>query len=201
MVREIGVFNVPPIYVLGLCHLSDVDGYSFETVEEPKDWIRLHRDSALLMGIRMRTDVSVVIDITAEAPETVIVTVIDEYDVESVREALVAGASGVVSRDAGAGEVVLALRAALADNTVMPTGLARRLATGGGPCNEPLGIEDLELTWLQSLADRTTVAALGKTVGYSEREMYRRLNALYHKMGVSGRTEALLKASRFGWIR
>jgi DNA-binding CsgD family transcriptional regulator len=50
------------------------------------------------------------------------------------------------------------------------------------------------------LASGITTVKLATSIGYSEREMYRKLNALYKKMGVSNRAEALVLAARSGLI-
>jgi DNA-binding CsgD family transcriptional regulator len=57
-----------------------------------------------------------------------------------------------------------------------------------------------ELTWLRSLAAGETVTELSLSLGYSERELYRRLRRLYTRMGASGRTDALLRAVRWGLL-
>jgi DNA-binding CsgD family transcriptional regulator len=41
---------------------------------------------------------------------------------------------------------------------------------------------------------------VAERMGYSERAMYRLLRGLYERMGVKTRTEAVLKASRSGWL-
>ncbi|MEA2589098.1 MAG: hypothetical protein QOH66_2025, partial [Actinomycetota bacterium] len=41
---------------------------------------------------------------------------------------------------------------------------------------------------------------LAEKVGYSERALYRLLHALYGRLGVSNRTEAILQASRRGLL-
>ena len=42
--------------------------------------------------------------------------------------------------------------------------------------------------------------SLARTAGYSQREMYRVLAALYSRLGASTRTEALLRADRWGLL-
>lgn len=199
MAKDVAVFNAPPVYVMGLHALSDSSGYRFESVADPMDWVERNQFPAILVGLRDQGDLDVVVDLTEAEPDSVVVTVVDDYDVDSVRDSLAAGASGAVSRDAGAADVLLALNAALTRSTVLPTALARVLIAELGE-REPPCLESFELDWLQSMARNTTVARLGRLAGYSEREMYRRLRTIYYKMGVSNRTEALLKASRLGWI-
>lgn len=199
MLKEIGVFNAPPVYVLGLKSLPNQSGYAFEPVVDLLEWVTRHRPPTLLVGVRTESDLEVIVELRDQEPDSVVVTVIDDYSIDSFRESLAAGAAGAVSRDSGAAELVFALNAAVTHSTVMPTSLARTLAANGNE-EEPPCIEDFKLGWLQSMARGTTVAGLGQSAGYSEREMYRRLRAIYHDMGVCNRTEALLKASRLGWI-
>ncbi len=59
-------------------------------------------------------------------------------------------------------------------------------------------IGDVELAWLRFLASEETVADLAKRIGYSEREMYRRLRRLYSRVGASGRMGALLRVAPLG---
>jgi len=56
------------------------------------------------------------------------------------------------------------------------------------------------LTWLSILANGGSVHDLAERVGYSERALYRLLHALYGRLGVSSRTEAILQASRRGLL-
>jgi DNA-binding NarL/FixJ family response regulator len=199
MAKRVGVFNAPPVYVIGLTGLTEANGYMVESVDNPRRWVIGQPNPVLLLGIRSPSDLEIVSELRSLAPSSVLVTLIDQFAFESVRESLMAGASGTVSRDAGVREIALALEAAIQCNSIIPTDFAYRMAAQTSDRPRPL-LQDSELTWLQSLARSATVADLGESAGYSEREMYRRLNAIYRKMGVRSRTEALLKASRLGWI-
>jgi DNA-binding NarL/FixJ family response regulator len=199
MVKKVGVFNAPPVYVIGLMGLTEASGYAFESVEEPRRWVKRQRDPILLLGVRSPKDIDVVSELKSLQPDSVLVTLIDQFAFESVRESLIAGASGSVSRDAGVREIALALEAAVRHRTIIPTDFAHRMAAQVRS-ESPTPLNVAELAWLQSLAHSATVADLGQSAGYSEREMYRRLKAIYRKIGVRSRTEALLKASRLGWI-
>jgi DNA-binding NarL/FixJ family response regulator len=57
-----------------------------------------------------------------------------------------------------------------------------------------------QLVWLRQLAAGTTVANLAQQVGYSERAMFRMLQALYRQMGTPNRIEAILLAQSRGWL-
>lgn len=199
MARTIGVTNAPPVYLIGLTQVSRGNGFAFESVGDPRRWIRHRRDPVLMLGVRTPGDLGLVSELKALEPASVLVTLIDEFSIESVRRSLIAGASGAISRDADVGQVTLVLEAAIAHSTILPTDYARRWAAQHQQrSSSPL--EEMELGWLQSLAHCATVADLSRSAGYSEREMYRRLTRIYRKMGVRSRIEALLKATRLGWI-
>lgn len=200
MAKDVAVFNVPPLYVQGLTAISNDSGYRFEPVSDPTAWVALHEHPAVLVGVRDGHDLDVVVELVDEDPDLIVVTVVDDYDMGTVRKALDAGAVSAVSRDAAITDIVLALNAAVIESTVIPIAFARRLAADTAEEESP-SLEQHELDWLQAIARNTTIASLGRNVGYSEREMHRRLRAVYSKMGVHNRTEALVKASRLGWIR
>ena len=61
-------------------------------------------------------------------------------------------------------------------------------------------VSDEEMTWLRRLSQGVTIADRAREVEHSEREMYRLLAALYARMGVHGKTEALVRATQWGLI-
>jgi DNA-binding CsgD family transcriptional regulator len=58
----------------------------------------------------------------------------------------------------------------------------------------------VERDWLRYLADLGTVAGLARSLGCSEREMYRKLGGVYARLGASNRSEALELARRRGLL-
>jgi DNA-binding NarL/FixJ family response regulator len=112
------------------------------------------------------------------------------------REALAAGVTALPAGSADE-DVVLAVGAAVRAFTYLPADAARVLAGNDG--DRPV-ITEQEACWLRALVDGSTVASLARTVGYSEREMYRVLGNLYGRLGAANRTEALLRADRWGLL-
>jgi DNA-binding NarL/FixJ family response regulator len=200
MPRVVGVYNVPPVYALGLAGVLSRTGFSFEEIADPRVWLRSHRGAAVLVAVRDASDLAVVVELTADSPESVIVTLVDELDVGAVQASLTAGATGSVALGAGPEDVVLVLNGALSDNIVLPARVARSLALKTVQSPSPMTLTVEELTWLRSLAAGETVTELSLSLGYSERELYRRLRRLYTRMGASGRTDALLRAVRWGLL-
>ena len=200
MPKLIGVFNAPPLYVMGLRGLLEPTGYALEILTDPLRWLRRHPAAAVLVCVHDNRDLEVVVDLKAEDPEAVVVTLIDEVNASSFQESLWAGAVGSIALDAGAAEFALAFNAALSNKTVIPAPIARTLVASSENSTAPTCLDDRDLAWLKSLAAGETVSELSNRVGFSEREMYRRLRRLYLRLGASGRTDALLKAARFGWL-
>jgi DNA-binding NarL/FixJ family response regulator len=173
-------------------------GFSLEEITDPLPWLKRHHGAAVLVAVHDVSGLDVVVELKAEAPGSVVVTLVDEVNVDAVQASLSAGATGSIALSAGAEEVVLVLNAAMSDNVVLPTVVARMLARENGRSARPSGIGDDEMSWLRALAIGETVAELSARLGYSEREMYRRLHRLYSRIGASGRTDALLRAARWG---
>ena len=127
-----------------------------------------------------------------------VVLVVDEPDVHAYADALRGGATGVVSTAMELEEAVAVIRSASTGHTLLPCAMARALCrplSGPAPALAPR-----EREWLRGLADGGTVAGLARRVGYSEREMYRLLSAVYSRLGATSRTEALLLAERWGLL-
>ncbi len=95
-------------------------------------------------------------------------------------------------------EIVLAVDAAHRELSCLPTTAARTLV--GALDDRTPSLTDNERAWLRALARSATVASLARASGYSQREMYRLLGELYRRLGVSTRTEALLRADRLGLL-
>lgn len=196
----VGVFNAPPVYALGLAGVLSQTGFSLEEITDPLPWLRSHHDAAVLVAVHDISGLDVVVDLKAEAPGSVVVTLLDEINVDSVQASLSAGATGSIALNAGAEEIVLVLSAAMSDNVVLPAVVARLLAKKNGQTGRPSGIGDDEISWLIALSVGETVGGLSARLGYSEREMYRRLRRLYSRIGATGRTDALLRAARWGLL-
>ena len=195
----VGVFKASPIYVMGLARLLSPRGFALETVTEPLTWLRRHQGAPVLVDVQRREDFDIIVELKAEEPDSVVVTLIDKIDLPGFQASLAAGAAGSIARDAEAADVVLAFNAAMSDNIVIPGPVARAfVADNGGETKGGLDTEQID--WLRSLATGDTVVELARGAAYSEREMYRRLRRTYNRIGASGGTDALMKAARLGWL-
>lgn len=62
-----------------------------------------------------------------------------------------------------------------------------------------LSVEDVEL--LNEISSGSRILDIADRLGYAERTIYRRLDAIYERLGVGSRQQALVKAVRMGIIQ
>jgi DNA-binding NarL/FixJ family response regulator len=173
-------------------------GYRVVQPERLLEWVTSRRPHVLVVAgdderaTRARTAVSRL------APEAACVVLTDDPAPGRYRE-LLATSTAVLPVSASEDDVAVAVAGAWRDLTCLPAAAARTL-TGEAAGAAPVTLTPREVAWLRSLADGTTVAGLARSAGYSSREMYRLLAALYTRLGTTNRTEALLRADRYGLL-
>jgi DNA-binding NarL/FixJ family response regulator len=150
------------------------------------------RDDAVKDAMRVFCD---------DHPHMPVVAITADANVGTVGEWLRAGATTVVGEDDPTDHLVTALRAAVSGWTALPVNTARAMAARVPPPADPSEwVSEIELEWLRSLMDGTTVPAIAVEAGYSEREMFRVLQRLYQRLGVGNRTEAIVWATKAGLL-
>lgn len=201
MDKQIGVCNAPPVYVSGLAEgLSDLS-YSVSIVTDAPGWAANGDPNRILMlMVNQPEDYDLVVDLRAESPGSVVITLLDPVSADAVAASLRAGATGAVGLFSSSEEVALAIEAASEAKVVMPTELARSMMKSSLSKVDPRMLTANDIECLRRLAAGEKVANLAVRFDYSEREMYRRLRRLYSRMSAAGRTEALLLAARWGLI-
>jgi two-component system nitrate/nitrite response regulator NarL len=116
--------------------------------------------------------------------------------------AWLAGARGLVLREAAAHELVAALRAAAAGLAVLHPMLAGAImlvrAQGDGLLAEELTPRELEV--LQLLAEGLSNKAIAVQLAISEHTVKFHVNAILGKLGAQSRTDAVVRATRLGLI-
>jgi len=117
------------------------------------------------------------------------------------REAWLAGAGAILSRESRSLSLGAALRAAHAGLLVLDPALGTALPARSRDA-EPL-VEDLtprEIEVLTLVADGLTNRAIAQRLGISENTVKFHVNALLGKLGAQSRTEAVVRATRLGLI-
>ena len=160
----------------------------------------MHRDQAMLIGIRVDADIELLGELISDNPSIAVVALLDPLSPERFCSCLEAGACGCVSLDWSGERILMALEAGLNGLALLPVSMARVLVGRNVRQSKPQTLTSVQQIWLRRLASGMTIQELARQVGFSERETYRRLRQIYSAMGVRGRTEALILASSSGLL-
>ncbi|MCX2730168.1 hypothetical protein OOZ19_07935 [Saccharopolyspora sp. NFXS83] len=147
-----------------------------------------------------RSDASTLATLRATRRARVLVALLDEPDPEDYRAALRLGADGLVAQDAALDEIITVLRLALRGSVLLPLDVARSLSAGTTRPPTALNLTGVDRELLTRLAMGSPVADIAKSAGYSERQMYRLVREIYHRLGSRNRSEAIATATRWGLI-
>ncbi len=138
-----------------------------------------------------------------QGPEVLILTTF--ADADKVFEAMRRGAAGYLVKGVDADKLLASLREVAAGGSIIEPRLARRFwnlfeASKGGPDPDALGLSDDEVTVLNLVARGLTNPEVGHTLGTTRRRVKGHLESIYRKLNVSGRVEAVLKATAAGLV-
>ena len=138
----------------------------------------------------------------ATSPSTAVVALTAHDEQAYVLAMLEAGATGYLSKVSRGHEVVQAVRAAAAGETVFSPTIAssvkqRALGVGG----RVSALTPRELDVLRAAARGLGNKQIGAELGLSARTVQTHLTNIFGKLGVSSRTEAILLALHEGWVR
>jgi DNA-binding NarL/FixJ family response regulator len=128
---------------------------------------------------------------------------IDDYIVDALR----AGASGFLLKDAPTQDVVAAVRAVAAGDAVLSPGVTRRLLDQVGRrlpaavSRAPATLTDREHEVLRMLAGGLTNAEIAEALVVSEATVKSHVSSLLRKLGLRDRVQAVIYAYETGLIR
>jgi DNA-binding NarL/FixJ family response regulator len=136
----------------------------------------------------------------APAVAVLMLTMFDDDD--SVFAAMRAGARGYLLKGATQDEIVRAIHAVAAGEAIFGPGVARRvlrLLSGPGQAGEPFpDLTTRERQVLELLAAGLSTTAVGTRLGLATKTVTNHASAVFAKLGVSGRAEAVQRARRAG---
>ncbi|HWM09679.1 MAG TPA: response regulator transcription factor [Solirubrobacteraceae bacterium] len=159
------------------------------------------RPDVVLMDLRMPggDGVTAIRELAARLPE-VRVLVLTTYDDDSdVLPAIEAGATGFLLKDAPRDELIRAVRAAAAGESVLSPSVATRLVGQvRGPAEEPLSARELDV--LRLVARGTTNREAAARLFISEATVKTHLLHIYAKLGVNDRAAAVAAAYEAGLL-
>lgn len=175
----------------------------FPTVERETlgDWKPGRDGVAVVAVIDNKTTLSDIAFFRTEHPLIPLVTVFEEISVDEYAAAIKAGATAAMGEDEPADVFVVTVQAALRGLAVVPSAVVQAMAVRVPDRPDPsVWTTPAEAGWLIELAAGKTVAEVAGGAGYSEREMFRLLQTLYARIGVTSRTEAIIWATRHGLL-
>jgi DNA-binding NarL/FixJ family response regulator len=160
---------------------------------------RAQRPDVILMDLRMPDGDGVAATTAIRAdPGAPAVIVLTTYDTDAdILRAVEAGASGYLLKDTPRADLVRAIRAASAGETVLAPVVAGRLVSRmRGPQPEALSARETEV--LALVARGLTNVQIGRALYVSEATVKTHLVRACAKLGVTGRTAAVTRAMELG---
>jgi DNA-binding NarL/FixJ family response regulator len=124
-------------------------------------------------------------------------------DEESIYEALRAGATGYLLKDAGPAAIASAIDEVCNGGAPMSPGIARRVLASfhaRGQCAQP-DLTNRERQVLDLLIRGASYALIGQGLGISTNTVQSHIKSIYRKLEVSTKSEATLVAIRRGYVR
>ncbi len=164
--------------------------------EEPDDlglWVQLDHRRLVLVMEGMETEA-----LENHHPETIVVVLVQNLDVNGYRRALAAGADGVAHVDAHPSTIAHVAEGAANGEVIIPAEVARQLAGRPRPAELELSGEEERL--LQRISEGASVVQISQEMYLAERSVRRRLQNIYIRLGVNGRAEALKRAGQLGLV-
>ncbi|MEU6778333.1 response regulator transcription factor [Nonomuraea angiospora] len=156
------------------------------------------RPDVVLMDLRMPVmdGVEATRRIARAHPEVAVVVLTTYDDDRSVDSALLAGACGYLTKDAGRVEIAAALRSAAAGQSTFSAAVSRRLVDAlsrAAPppvsaCPDGLTVREVEV--LRLVAGGMSNAEIGSALFIAETTVKTHINNAFAKIGVRNRTEA-----------
>lgn len=168
------------------------------TVETPADvvaWARQQAGTLVLLTVVSERHWELLGRLCAGTAAIPVIALLD--DLAAGVRAVRAGARSVLPRDVTDMTLRRTVAATIEGQAVMPAAVVIALAASSPAAATPSA---QQLSWLRRLATGSTVGRLADEAGYSERAMFRLLQALYQQMGVSNRLEAIMHAKEAGWL-
>lgn len=197
--RAVALIDPTPAYRKGLAVALEEAGFSPEEPADLREWVTSASAPLILVTIRDEQSWDVV-PRDVVAPGVPIVALLPSPTPEAYSAALRQGATGAAPWDASPEYIVHVLDDAIDGLAVLPLDVATSLASKDCSSTVPDWMNPATVQSLRELAAGVTVSALARRTGCSERAMYRRLQTLYERMGVTNRSAAIAQASRWGLL-
>lgn len=177
--------------------------------EEAVRMARKLKPDVILMDIKLpkMDGISATRIIRSEVPQTNVVVLSSFEDEAHVMEAIQAGANGYLSKMLPASELVNALKTFASEGVMIPQQLMGKLIAGlrqingaPGSASSPASLTKTEMRVLDLLGRGKSNKEIAAELNCSVKTIKNHLNSVFQKLGVSNRTEAVVKAIERGLI-
>lgn len=165
------------------------------------------KPDVVLMDIKLpkQDGITATRQIRQVAPEVNVLMLSSFEDEAHVLDAIQAGANGYLSKMLPAAELVNSIKTFTTEGLMIPQQLMgkllhglRRMGDGGMPSQATLTKTEIKV--MDLLGKGMSNKELAKELGCSVKTIKNHLNSAFHKLGVSSRTEAVVKAIEKGLI-
>lgn len=164
---------------------------------------RQHEPDLVLMDVAMPNGdgIAALKEILAVDRRRRIVMLSMHVDSMTVRHALASGARGYLSKDCELDEIETAIRSTLDGDIVVSSDIRRILDESPEPPNGDTLLTERENEVLQLVADGASTTEIAERLFISQKTVKNHLAAVYDKLDVDDRTQALVRAARLGLVR
>ncbi|MEY2535698.1 MAG: hypothetical protein QOF29_3608, partial [bacterium] len=177
----------------------EVVGTASDGAEAVEAAARLRPDVVLMDLVMPKVDgIAATRSITAWVPGTRVVALTSFAGNARVLEALDAGATGYLLKDAEAADVVRAIRAAAAGGAPLHPRAARAVVSVPGEGDPLAGMSSREQDVLRLIAAGLTNHVIAERLGICDTTVKAHLTRIYRQIGVADRTQAALWADERG---
>ncbi len=171
--------------------------------------IEAHEINLLITDLRLPdgSGVEAIRRLAKQQPKAEAMVISVLADERSVLEAIEAGASGYLLKDADSIDLIDAIQDVMAGHSPISSRIARllvrRLSEGGGVAGEAdrPSLTEREMDILWGIAKGFTYAELAEKLGISRQTVPVHIRNIYRKLQASNRSEAVFEAARLGLIR
>lgn len=195
---RIAVVDPLPMFRQGLAAVLTAAGHAVETPADVVAWVRRWADMLVLLTVASERDWALLGQLCAAARSAPVVVLLADESAAVGARAVQSGARSVLPRNVTETTLRRTVAATIDGQAVMPAAVSVALATDSHLAAQTPSAE--QLSWLRRLAAGSTVAQLAVDAGYSERAMFRLLQALYQQLGVPTRLQAIMHAKSAGWL-
>jgi DNA-binding NarL/FixJ family response regulator len=136
-------------------------------------------------------------------PQTNVIILSSYEDEAHITEAISAGANGYLSKMLPASEIVNALKTFTSESVMIPQPIMNKLISGlrqGFRGESPENLTQTEIKVMALLGKGKSNKEIASELKCSVKTIKNHLNSIYNKLGVTNRTEAVIKAIEKGLI-